>query len=296
MLIDRRGFLRKCSAGFLARAAAGQAAAEGILVGVTDWDLRQTGAVGAVELAARIGFDGVEVSLGRKPVDGKLPLDDAGLQERYRAASSQYGIRISSSCLDVLHVHFLKNDPLGTKYLADAIPITKRLGAPLILLPMFGQGVPSSPGELDYVAGLLREAAPEAEKQGVLLALENPLSAADNIRMLERCRSAAVKVYYDTGNSANQGFDVVQEIRQLGRERIGQIHFKDGKSYLGEGKIDFRAVARALAEIRYRGFIVLETPSPSGSIESDMKRNLNYARDLIRRNLPSARWGGIKEV
>jgi hypothetical protein len=43
--------------------------------------------VEAVALAGQLGFDGVQVSLGRKPVNGKLPLDDAGVQGEFLAAA-----------------------------------------------------------------------------------------------------------------------------------------------------------------------------------------------------------------
>ncbi len=49
--------------------------------------------------------------------------------------------------------------------------------------------------------------------------------------------------------------------------------------------LDFAAAARALADIGYAGFIVLETPAPSGSIEADMRRNLAFVRELIRKTV-----------
>lgn len=251
-----------------------------IQVGVTDWDLRLTARVEAVELARRIGFDGVEVSLGRAK-EGRLPQDDPEIIARYRAAAAQHKLTLASTCLDALHNNYLKSDPLAPKLLADAIRITEALGARAILLPSFGKAAPAEPGEQERVAALLREHAPAALKAGITLCLENDLSAEANARMVELSRSPAVKVYYDTGNSFNRGFDILKEIRWLGRERIGQVHFKDGKSYLGEGKIDFRAVAQALNEIGYQGFIVLETPSPSGDIEADMRRNLSFVRKLF---------------
>src|ERR1035441_9297067 len=36
-----------------------------------------------------------------------------------------------------------------------------------------------------------------------------------------------LKVYYDVGNCTQAGFDVVKEIRWLGKDRICQFHFKD---------------------------------------------------------------------
>jgi sugar phosphate isomerase/epimerase len=242
--------------------------------------LRLTGRVEAVELAGRIGFDGVEVSLGRVK-DGRLPQDDPEILSRYRAAAAQHKVTLAGACLDALHNNYLKSDPLAPKLLADAIRITAALGARTILLPSFGKAAPAEPEEQERVAALLREHAPAALKAGITLCLENDLSAEVNARMLELSRSPAVKVYYDTGNSFSRGYDILKEIRYLGRERIGQIHFKDGKSYLGEGKIDFRSVAQALHEIGYQGFIVLETPSPSGDIEADMRRNLGFVRKLL---------------
>lgn len=253
-------------------------------IGVTDWNLRQTAKLEAVGLAKRLGFDGIQVSLGRTPADGRLLLDNAELQAKYVAESKSQGIAIDGTCLDILHVNYLKNDPLGKKWVADSIPITRKLDARIILLPFFGNGALTTTGEMDYVADVLRELAPEAEKQKVILGLENTISAADNMRILDRARSKAVLVYYDIGNSTRNGFDVPREIRQLGRERICQFHFKDNPGYIGEGKIDFAAVVHAISEIEYRGWANLETDSPSKSVEADMKRNLTYVRKVLADN------------
>jgi L-ribulose-5-phosphate 3-epimerase len=283
MTISRRCLLAAL-AGALSTKAVTRAASKplaGLRIGVTDWNLRLAGRIEAVGLAAKLGFEGVEVSLGRKPVEGRLPLDDAALQERYLAETRAHGIAIAGTCLDILHVNYLKSDPLGQKWVAAGIPITQRLQARVMLLPFFGKGALQTQQEMDYVADVLRELAPEAEKAGVILALENTCSARDNARMLERARSRAVRVYYDVGNSTNAGYDIYEEMRWLGRDRICQIHLKD-KGYLGEGKIDFLAVLRIIAEIGFEGFANLETSSPSGSVEDDMRRNLDYVRRLIR--------------
>ena len=74
---------------------------------------------------------------------------------------------------------------------------------------------------------------PEAEKAGVILGLENTISAEDNVRIMDRARSKAVLVYYDIGNSTKAGFNVAREIDWLGKKRICQMHFKDNPNYLG---------------------------------------------------------------
>jgi len=265
----------------LAGLAAGTALS-GLKIGVTDWNLRQTGKLESIALAKSLGFEGVEVSLGRKITDNRLPMDDEAMQDQYVAGAARQGMRLAGTCLDVLHVNYLKNDKLGQKWVAEGIPITKKLKARVMLLPFFGKGALETKQEMDYVGDVLRELAPEAEKAGVLLGLEDTISAEDNARIMERTRSRAVRTYYDVGNSTRAGFDPVKEIRWLGKDRICQFHLKDNPHYMGEGTINFPGVIESIASLGgWQGFANLETSAPSQSIEEDMKRNLGYIRKLV---------------
>jgi L-ribulose-5-phosphate 3-epimerase len=275
--ISRRSFL----AGAALSTAAGATRSGALRIGVTDWNLQQTGKLEAVSIAKNLGFDGVQVSLGRRPVDNKLPLDNAEVQAQYLQKARQESIALAGTCLDILHTNYLKNDVLGQKWVADSIVITKNLGAQVVLLPFFGKGALVTHAEMDYVGDALKELAPEAEKAQVILGLEDTISAEDNVRILDRVKSKAVLVYYDVGNSTNGGFDVVKEIRWLGRERICQFHLKDDPHYLGEGAIDLRSVMQAIRDIRFEGFANLETSSPTKSVDRDMRRNLQYVRGLM---------------
>ena len=114
-------------------------------------------------------------------------------------------------------------------------------------ISFFGKCSVENRKELDYVADVFKELAPEAEKAGVMLGFENLLNAEDNARAMDRVASKAFKIYYDVGNSTNMvGVDAPKEIRWLGKDRICQFHFKD-KGYLGEGKVNYAEVLKALA-------------------------------------------------
>ena len=251
---------------------------------MTDWNLKLAGKLEAVSLAQRLGFEGVQISLGRKPVDNKLALDNEEVIASYVAASKKEDIPLDGTCLDILHVNYLKNDKLGQKWVAESIPVTKKLGSKVILLPFFGKGALTNHQEMDYVGDVLKELAPEAEEAGVILGLEDTISAQDNVRIMERSGSKAVMVYYDVGNSTIAGFDPAKEIRWLGKKRICQFHLKDNPHYLGEGDINFPRILHAIADIGYQGFANLETDSPSHNIEADMHRNLTYMREIIQQN------------
>ena len=278
----RRDLLKLAAGAALAFPAFAKKSA--LKIGVTDWNLKQTGKLEAVQLARSLGFDGVQVSLGRTLVDNKLPLDNSELQAQYLAASKQHEIKLDGTCLDILHVNYLKNDKLGQRWVSDGIRATKALNTQVMLLPFFGKGALQTHEEMDYVGDALRELAPEAEKAGVILGLEDTISAEDNIRIVDRARSKAVLVYYDVGNSTKAGFDVIKEIRWLGPKRICQFHLKDNPHYLGEGEIDFPNVVHTIISIDYRGYANLETDAPSRSVEADLRRNLTYLRRLVEQN------------
>jgi len=282
-MLQRREFLAATALWPAQRLTAARARLAGLKIGVTDWNLRLAGKVEAVGLAARLGFEGVEVSLGRKPTGDKLPLDNAELIETYLAAARQHKIGLAGTCLDILHDSPLKSDKLAVKWVADSIPITRKLGARVVLLPFFGKAALQSRQEMDHVGDRLRDLGPEAKKAGVILGLEDTISAEDNVRIMERSRSEAVLTYYDVGNSTNAGFDPEKEIRWLGAGRICQFHLKDNPHFLGAGKINLPGVMAAMAALGdWKGFANLETVSPSQSVEDDMRRNLDYVRQLVR--------------
>jgi sugar phosphate isomerase/epimerase len=250
-------------------------------IGVTDWNLKLEDKPEAVALAKRLGFDGVQISIG-KGTD-RLPLSDPALQKTYLDESKRVGLPLSSVCLEILHRNYLKSDPLGARWVADAVPIAHALGVKVILLPFFGKGALETTAEMDRVGDVLREIAPQAEKAGVILGLEDTISARDNVRIMERAKSPAVLTYYDVGNSTKGGFHVIEEIRWLGADRICEVHLKDNPHYLGQGTIDFPGVVDALADIGFRQWAQLETECPSGSVAKDMATNLAYIRGVMAR-------------
>jgi sugar phosphate isomerase/epimerase len=276
-MITRRSLLGSAiAAGFL-RAADGR-----LRIGITDWNLKLTANPDSVPLAARLGFDGVQISFGQKLVDGHLPADDPAILASYLKRSAEAGIPIDGTCVDMLHVNGLKSDKLAVRWVTDSIRLTAALKTHVLLLPFFGKNALKTDDERNYVGDVLRELAPDAQKVGVVLGLEDENSAEENVRIMDRSRADNVLVYYDVGNSTNiGGYDVVKEIRWLGKNRICQIHLKDKTMFLGDGKIPFAEVLGAIRKIGFMGFANLETDFRPGFLDEDMRRNLAYVRNLL---------------
>src|SRR6185312_14374305 len=252
-------------------------------IGITDWNLNLGADPQAVPLAAKLGFEGLQVSFGRKIVDGKMPADNPETIAKYLALSKANNIPIDGTCADILHVNGLKSDKLAPKWVLDSIRLTGALHTKVLLLPFFGPWALKTRAEMDYTGDRLRELAPEAEKAGVILGLEDTISAEDNVRIMDRSQAPNVKVYYDVGNSTVAGFDVVKEIRWLGKERICQFHLKDNPHYLGEGKIQFAPIMRAIRDINFSGFANLETDVQPENLDAGLRRNLAYIRQIMGR-------------
>lgn len=276
--LSRRQFLGSTIAGTIVLRTAVRAAAPAFKIGITDWNLDLEGKPEAVALAKQLGFDGVQISLSNGSGQRWVGND---VLDAMVAESKRLQFPISSVCVNVLHKNYLKSDPEGRTRVLEAIPMAKRVGVTVLLLPFFGKGALNTTAEMDHVADELKAIAPEAEKAGVVLGLENTISARDNARILDRVQSPAVKVYYDVGNSTGQGFNVIEEIRWLGRDRICEVHLKDNPHYLGQGKIDFPAVISTLSQIGFDKWAELETDAPSGDIKADLKKNLAYVRRLM---------------
>jgi sugar phosphate isomerase/epimerase len=187
--------------------------------------------------------------------------------------------------MGLLNSNPLASDPRAPAWLEQSIDAAKDLGAGVILVAFFGKGNllqdrQVKQAEVDVVVNRLKTAAPRAKEAGVILAIENTLSAKQNVEILERISHDAVRVYYDVGNSTRNGYEVPAEIRFL-KDRIACIHFKDGPNYLGEGEIKFDPIAAAIKAIGYQGWIVMETSNPSKDPGADAKCNAAFIRNLF---------------
>jgi len=238
---------------------------------------------GNFENAKKAGMEGVEVGVGGPP---KLSIADPKNREKIKEQMKATGVVVSSLSMDFLNGNPVATEPDGVAWLTQCIEAAKDLGAVGILVPFFGgksslkEGNGLKKDAVDALVGRLKEVAPKAKEAGVCLGLENTLSAKLNLEILDMVGADGVGVYYDIGNSTGGGYDVPAELRAL-KGRLAMIHFKDGGSYLGEGKVKMEPIGEAVKAIDYKGWIVLETSNPSKNAEADCRRNADFIRKLL---------------
>jgi len=248
-------------------------------IAACDFSLGKGSQVEALAVAREVGLDGVEVSFDGPP---KPDLRDAALRRQYLDAAKQHGVEICSLTMGSLNRVPYATDPQAERWVAESIDVMTQLGVKLTLVPFFMRGEIKGDDKLQAaVIEKLKRVAPRAEKAGVVLALENALSADENRRILDAVCSPAVKVYYDVSNSLRRGYDIYTEIPQLG-SRIARFHMKEKTCLLGQGDVDFTRVRAALEKISYRDWLVIESATVKGRPIVDCQRqNLAFLRSLF---------------
>ena len=285
--ITRRSLLKRASALLLLNSFAGS-----ILIGATrrqirisacDWSIGKSSDPGAFDVAKEIGLEGIQVNLGG--IKNNLHLREPERQRQYLEKSKESGIRISSLAIAELNNVPYKEDPQTEVWVSDSIDVAKNLGVSVILLAFFHKNdLRGDEKGKQEVIRRLRVVAPKAERMGITLGIESYLSANELVDIIQRVGSKSVKVYYDFRNSADAGYDVIKEIKFLGKDAICELHMKENGFLLGKGTLDWKRIGETLMEIDYvgDGWMQIEgaIPKDADIIES-YRSNLKFLKDIF---------------
>ena len=266
-----------------------------IKIGMTDWNLGQRGDITKISLAREIGLDGIQVSL-QFPTDDSTPhLRDPKTQAEFKRVALENGIQICSLAIgnpgkSRLPLH---TNPAAAILLVEAVEVAQNLGTNNILLPILGDSHINMENqqEVNTFVAMMKEVARYAEKYDVVVAIEDWLSAQDNLKILDAIGSSHIAIYYDAHNIVfkKATTDIYAEPKMLGK-RIHQVHVKNGDKLLSTpgGFIEWSRMVQEFYDIGYRGWYVLETNSPTKDIVADTRANIDYVKKTFRMPPPAA--------
>src|SRR4029077_3521227 len=132
----------------------------------------------------------------------------------------------------------------------------------------------------------LRDAAAKAERNGIILVLENEsacntATAAEAVKVLSAVQSASLMLNWDPGNAAASGeIPFPDGYNLLPKHRIGHCHCTDtgkkGKGFdwapMGGGMIDWVGQFKALKRDGYHFAVSLETHWHDGGTPEESSR------------------------
>jgi len=252
-------------------------------IGACDWSINQMASVEAMEVGKRIGLDGVQISLGTLKDD--MHLRNKKIQMAYKDACKDLDIAIGGIAIGEMNNVPYKSDPRARQWVIDSIDVAVAMDVKVVLLAFFSNGdLKNDAKGTQETIKRLKEVAPKAEDQGVILGIESWLSAEEHMEIINAVDSPNVKVYYDVANSNTMGYTIYDEIRSLGKENICEFHAKENGFLLGQGRIDFAEVHKAMVDIGYEGWIQIEgaVPESSDMLESYL-HNTTYLRSVLNK-------------
>jgi sugar phosphate isomerase/epimerase len=102
--------------------------------------------------------------------------------------------------------------------------------------------------------------------------------------IIQQVGSKNLKVYYDFRNSADAGYDVIKEIKWLGKDIICELHMKENGFLLGQGTMDWPRISSTLRDMGYYGdgWMQIESANPKGAdVAESYKHNAAFLRELF---------------
>ena len=218
-----------------------------------------------------LGIDGIQLDDWDAAAQNH-PMSQPYVQDLYQNAAEQAGISLIGMAGNALGrdggMIYPIDSAQGRRCWEDltcGLDACAQMKLPVYLAPAFFAGFPRTQADRQRIAQCLKNACHYASGNQVTIALESIFPASDLLRLYEQINSPNFGIYYDTQNPVTYaGINVPSDLRAIGSGKIVQIHIKDGINSiqgsvpLGKGETDFFGAAKAIHEIGYDSWIVLE--------------------------------------
>lgn len=238
------------------------------------------GTAAAFELAAELGYDGVEVMVWTDPIS-----QSAGALKALAAHHELDIVSIHAPTL-LLTQRVLSPDPWGK--VDGSIEIAREVGAPTVVLH------PPFRWQKEYAEGFADGVAEREHDSGIVLAVENMFPWAARGRQVQAylphwdpVPQPYDNVTIDLSHTATARSDALQMVRDLD-DRLAHIHLADGTlntlkdDHLvpGRGTQPCAEVLEHVAGSGFGGSVVLEvgTRRRPKERELDLRESLDFAR------------------
>jgi len=220
---------------------------------------------------ADLGFDGAEI-----------PIFDPGDVDVKATKSALKSAGIECTCCAILGEDrdLISDDPAirenAKRYMKECIRISAALDSPIFCGPLYSAvgklvGRARTKEEWDLAVAGLKEVAKTAGENGVTLAVE-PLNrfetyfiniAEDAVKLARDVDHPNFKVHLDTFHMNIEEKNLYRAIKITG-EHLAHVHCcENDRGTPGSGNVDWDGVFKALHELKYDGWLVIESFVPA---------------------------------
>jgi sugar phosphate isomerase/epimerase len=214
---------------------------------------------------------------------------NAVVRQQFLDKARELNLEISSIAMSGFYEQSFAERPTVPRMTQDCIDTMKAMNVKIAFLPL---GVRSDlvkhPELRSNVVERLKIIGKQAEKAGVLIGVESELPAVEQVKLLDEVGSPAVKIYYNFSNPLQNGYDLIAELRTLGKERICQIHCsdQDGVWLQDDPKIDMSKVKQTLDDMGWSGWLVIERSRKAGdsrNVKGNFGANTAYLKSIFQK-------------
>jgi hydroxypyruvate isomerase len=256
------------------------------------------GPLAQIDLAAELGFAGVQFALARS----SSVVEQIAVGARLRRRGLATGCMLYAP-FDVIRTPYLgRTGPAAREeflqQIRAALQVARHINSRQIVVLAAADPDISRAVQADALIGHLRDAAELAHAADVVLELEGIQSAVlppmilrrldDVVEVLQRVGSPNVRLIYDTAHVEAIDGDAVGRLSQVfDYMDILQIADHPGRFEPGSGGIDFEAILTEAARRGFRGLVELEHGWSERGLEGE-RRGLESLRELdgrVRRYL-----------
>jgi len=261
-------------------------------VAACDWMMLKRQKLGEFQLAKDINADGIEVDMG--PLGQRILFDnklrEPHFQQLFRRTADSLGIAVPSMAMSGFFAQSFLGRENYKELVADCLQSMDVMGATVAFLPLGGSGDAwKQPGAAhDEMVRRLREVGQMASAKGKTIAIRTGLLACANISLLKEIDSPGIKLYYNLQDAVDQKQDPCKELKQLGRERIAQIHasLTDSVTLDRDPRIDLRRIKKPLDKMQWTGWLVVERSRNAQDVRNvrgNFSTNVAYLKEIFQK-------------
>lgn len=235
-----------------------------------------------IDHASALGVQGVDILHRQMDIDERAPFDAAGRAHCQKLKRHALVNGVDLICLSI-HQNFVSPEPAERQkhieHTVKCIEIAHELGVPCIRLNSGRWNTIKSFDELmkrrgeepelegykdddafGWVISSIEKCLPQAERHGVVLALENHWGLTRKpegvLRIVNAVQSPWLGALMDTGNFLEEPYP---KLEQMAPKTV----FVQAKTYFGGGEwytldLDYARIAKILRDVNYRGYVSLE--------------------------------------
>ena len=217
-------------------------------------------------IASKLGLDCIEFIFDFNDFESNPLLTKEG-RSQIQSLENETGVKVLSVCADYFMEAPLHKGPeqsieKSSNVLSKLIDSCSELSVRDIVIPCVDQSRIDNSEQQEIFCRQITKLLPKVEQLGINLSLETDLSPGEFKSLLGELDHPGIKVNYDTGNSASNGFDPVMELGAYG-DKISDLHIKDrvlggGPVQLGKGDCNFQLFFKEFQKIDFNGPIILQ--------------------------------------